>query len=163
MFWTEMDEPIPVAKIRLQAPKGHQTCKIDAAGRLKLPAKYQEYLKDLADKYLFLTVHKGMARIFTNGSWERTVAKIEDKALRKRFTFRAEARGGDVELDPQGRVTLPQGLRKDLNLEDTTVQLRFYEDVITIYSQEQYDAEFGNVNNFEAADTERLDSLEIDF
>lgn len=158
-----MENLTPVTQSRLRAPLGFHACKVDGAGRLKLPAKYQEYLKDLPDKYLFLTEYKGMARVFTNGSWERTVGKIEDKALRKRFTFRAEARGGDVECDPQGRVTIPQGLRKDLKLEDTTVQLRFYEDVITIFSQEQYDAELGQVNNFEAADQERLDSLEIDF
>ncbi len=158
-----MESPSSVTQIRLRAPLGFHPCKIDAAGRLKLPAKYQEYLKDLPDKYLFVTEYKGMARVFTNGSWERTVEKLEDKALRKRVTFRAEAKGGDVDCDPQGRVTLPQSLRKELGLEDKSVQLRFYEDVITIFTQEQFDAVFATVNSFEAADQERLDSLEIDF
>lgn len=157
-----MEAPTTVTQSRLRAPLGFHGCRIDAAGRLKLPAKYQEYLKDLPDKYLFLTVYKDMARIFTNGSWERTVEKIEDRPLRKRFKFMAEAQGGDVECDPQGRVTLPQGLRKELKLEDTTVQLRFDEDVITIYSQEQYDAAYASVKSFVAADLERLDNLGID-
>jgi DNA-binding transcriptional regulator/RsmH inhibitor MraZ len=157
-----MEAPLTVAQGRMRAPLGFQSCKIDGAGRLKLPAKYQEYLKALPDQNLFLTEYKGKARIFTNGSWERTVAKIEDKALRKRFTFRAETRGGDLDVDPHGRVTLPQALRKELKLEDTTVQMRFYEDVITIFSQEQYDAELAIVNSFGAADQERLDSLDLD-
>lgn len=158
-----MEAPITVPQSRMRAPLGFHSCKIDAAGRLKLPAKYQEYLRDLPDTNLFLTEYKGMARVFTNGSWERTVAKIEDKALRKRFTFHAESKGGDVECDPQGRITIGPKLRESLKLVDTSVMLRFYEDVITIFSQEQYDAELGIVKNFEAADQERLDALEIDF
>ena len=68
-----------------------------------------------------------------------------------------------MDCDPQGRVTLPQSLRKEMGLEDKSVQLRFYEDVITIFTQDQFDAVYATVNSFEAADQERLDSLEIDF
>lgn len=157
-----METPLTVVPSRMRAPLGFQSCKIDGAGRLKLPARYQEYLKALPDRYLFLTEYKGKVRIFTNGSWERTVAKIEDKSMRQRFTFHAESKGGDIDLDPQGRVTLPQTLRKEMKLEDTTVQLRFYEDVITIFTQEQYDAQLAIVNSFKAADQERLDSLDLD-
>lgn len=159
-----METPLTVVPSRMRAPLGFQACRVDAAGRMKLPAKYQEYLKDLPDKYLFLTEYKGKVRIFTNGSWERTVAKIESagKDLRRRFAFHAQSKGGDIECDPQGRVTLPQGLRKELKLEDTTVQLWFDKDIITIYTQEQYDAELAIVNSLKAADQERLDDLDLD-
>lgn len=147
---------------RLRAPLGFHACKVDASGRLKLPARYQEYLEKLPDKYLFVTEFRGLARIFTNGSWERTVAMIEDPALRKRFTYRAEAIGGDVDIDPQGRITLPQQLRKQLGLEDQPVQLRFYEDVITIYPQQKFEEELARAESFLASDLERLSSMGID-
>jgi len=122
-----------------------------------------EYLKKLAEVDLFVTEHGGLARIFTNGSWERTVAKLDtDTALRKRFTFRAESIGGDVTIDDAGRITLPQRLRQELELVDTQVQLRFYEDVITIYPQKQYDAEAERVNSHRQSDEERARELGVD-
>jgi DNA-binding transcriptional regulator/RsmH inhibitor MraZ len=157
-----MVTPPTVSESRLRAPLGFHLCKIDGAGRLKLPARHQEYLRGLADGNLFATVHEGKARIFTNGSWERTLGRITDKAVRDRFAFRAERDGGDVDLDPQGRVTLPQGLRKKLSLEDKSVQIRFKDDVITFFSQEEYDARSADVDSYEASDAARLAFLELD-
>ncbi len=155
-------DSVPTVTRRFRAPLGFQPCKIDSTGRLKLPSAYQEYLKQLGDPYLFVTEVKGMARVFTNGSWERTVAKMDgDPDYKKRFTLRAEAIGCDVDVDPQGRVTLPQNLRRELQLEDQQVQLRFYEDVITIYSQEQYATEVGRAKERKLADEDRLESLGI--
>lgn len=147
----------------LRAPLGFYPCKVDSAGRLKLPARYQDYLNRLPNRYLFVTEHMGLARIFTNGSWERTLERITDAALKRRFTFRAEAVGGDVDVDPQGRITLPQLLRKQLGLEDKAVQLRFYEDVITIYPQERFEEELHRAEQFRASDQERLAALGLDF
>jgi len=157
-----MESQPPIVTSRLRPPLGFHPCKIDSSGRLKLPAKYQEYLEKLPDKYLFVTEFRGLARIFTNGSWERTVAMITDPALRKRFTFRAEAIGGDVDIDPQGRITLPQQLRKELGLEDQPVQLRFYEDVISIYPQARFEEELARTQSFLESDLERLSSMGID-
>jgi DNA-binding transcriptional regulator/RsmH inhibitor MraZ len=156
-----MESPTSVTQSRLRAPLGFQACKIDGAGRLKLPAKYLQYLNELPDKYLFLTEYEGKARIFTNGSWERTIAKIADKDLRRRFTFIAESKGGDIDCDPQGRVTLPGGLRKELKLEDTTVQMRFWEDVITIFTQEQYAVELASAVEKKSADRVLLQYMDL--
>jgi len=155
-------ETAPTVKRRLRAPLGVETCKIDSSGRVKLPAPYQEYLKELEDQYLFVTEVKGMARIFTNGSWERTVAKMEgDPDYKKRVTLLAEAIGCDVDVDPQGRVTLPQLLRKELKLEDQQVHMRFYEDVITIYTQEQFATEVGKAKERKLSDEDRMESMGI--
>jgi len=153
----------PLGPGRLRAPLGFYPCKVDSAGRLKLPAKYQEYLDRLPDKYLFVTESRGLARIYTNGSWERRLARIEDPQLRWRETFRAELVGCDVDVDPQGRITLPQQLRKELGLEDKTVQLRFYEDVITIYPPDKFEEELSRVNRHRESDAARLAALGIDF
>lgn len=153
---------VPSGSTRLRAPLGFYPCKVDAAGRLKLPARYQEYLDKLPERYLFVTESRGLARIYTNGSWERRLARIEDPQLRWRETFRAELVGCDVDVDPQGRITLPQQLRKEMGLEDKTVQLRFYEDVITIYPPDKFEQELRRVESHRESDMERLAALGID-
>ncbi len=128
--------------VTLRNPRGFHAAKVDAAGRLKLPAKYQEYLRMLADHSLFATKYESMARIYSNGSYERNLQKLADTPEVQAAVARyGDILGCDVELDPQGRVTLPQNLRKQLKLEDQQVYLRFDDDLITIYSQEQYEAE----------------------
>lgn len=123
-------------------PRGFHSARVDAAGRLKLPAKYQEYLKALIDKTLFATVYEGMARIYCNGSFERNLDLLADNpALLETMAKFGDMFGSDVDLDPQGRITLPQQLRKLLGLEDRSVYLRYDGDIISIYSEEQYKAE----------------------
>ena len=46
-----------------------------------------------------------------------------------------------MECDPQGRVTLPQKVREFLKLENQAVQLRFSEDIISVYGQDYFEAE----------------------
>ncbi|MEJ5368264.1 MAG: hypothetical protein WHT08_08110 [Bryobacteraceae bacterium] len=147
----------------LRAPLGFYPCKVDSAGRLKLPARYQDYLGKLLDKRLFVTEHRGLARIFTNGSWERMLERITDPAMKRRIAYLAEAIGGEVDIDPQGRITLPQQLRKEMGLEEKAVQLRFYEDVITIYPQERFEEELERARQFRESDLERLAAMGIDF
>jgi DNA-binding transcriptional regulator/RsmH inhibitor MraZ len=156
-------EPSATTGNRLRAPYGFHTCKIDTAGRVKLPARYLEYLEKIHETDLFVTEHGGLARVFTNGSWEKLVAKLdEDTALRKRFTFRAESIGGDTTIDDAGRITLPQRLREQLKLVNEQAYLRFYDDVITIYPQAQYDAEAEKVNAYRQADEDRVRELGVD-
>jgi len=68
-------------------------------------------------RFLFATVVKDLAKIYVNGAWERELDKIpaEDADVRDRIARTAEAQGGDVECDPQGRVTIPQKVREFLS------------------------------------------------
>ncbi len=151
------------AKAPLRAPLGFHACKVDSAGRLKLPARFQDYLSKLSDRTLFATEHAGLARIFTNGSWQKFLDKAPEPAMRRRLSIYAEAVGGEVDVDPQGRITLPQQLRRELGLEDQVVQLRFYEDVITIYPQQQFEEELERVRKHRESDLERLAAMGIEF
>lgn len=127
----------------LRNPRGYHATRVDPTGRLKLPARFLEYIRAQPDQILFATVVKGLAKIYVNGAWERELDKIPaDQAdVRDRITRTAEALGGDVECDPQGRVTIPQKVREFLKLENQAVQLRFSEDIIAVYTQEHFEAE----------------------
>ena len=112
----------------LRNPRGYHATRVDGTGRLKLPSRFSDYIHQLAEQTLFATKIKNVARIYVNGAWERELDKLApEPALRKRMARTAEAFGGDVDLDPQGRVTLPQKLREALELENKQVQLRFFE------------------------------------
>ena len=65
----------------------------------------------------------------------------DEADIKDRISRTAEALGGDLECDPQGRVTIPQKVREFLKLENRAVQLRFSEDIITVYTQERFEAE----------------------
>jgi DNA-binding transcriptional regulator/RsmH inhibitor MraZ len=127
----------------LRNPRGYHATRVDPTGRLKLPARFVEYIRAQPDQILFATVVKDLAKIYVNGAWERELDKLpaEDADVRDRIARTAEAQGGDVECDPQGRVTIPQKVREFLKLENQAVQLRFSEDTISVYTQERFDAE----------------------
>jgi DNA-binding transcriptional regulator/RsmH inhibitor MraZ len=140
-----MEEQVVASAPRpLRNPRGYHATRVDPAGRLKLPVRFLEYIRTLPDQILFVTVVKDMAKIYVNGAWERELDKLppEDADVRDRIARTAEAQGGDVECDPQGRVTLPPKVREFLKLENQAVQLRFSEDIIAVYTQERFDAEF---------------------
>lgn len=124
----------------LLAPRGFHLGKVDPTGRIKLPAPFTKYLGKMENMDLFMTEYRGKARIFTNGSWRKLVAMLDDAPDKQDvFTSSAESIGGDIEIDPQGRVTIPQKLRAELKLEDQPVQLRFHEDVITFWTITEYE------------------------
>jgi MraZ protein len=118
-------------------PDGYFSAKVDAAGRIKLPAEFKRFLAGLPNKELFATsTEDGMAKIYFNGSWSRTKEKIFAAKENQSFAmsyFRVAAKfGGNVELDSNGRVTLPQELRRKMSWQDTPVQLLIFRDVIQI-------------------------------
>lgn len=124
----------------LRNPRGFHAAKVDSAGRLKLPAAVYDYLERLSDKALFVTLLQEKARIYTGGSFDANLAKLDAKPqLRAAMAIEADRYGDNANVDPQRRITLPQALRKALKVEDQTVYLRFYEDVIFVYTQEQYE------------------------
>jgi DNA-binding transcriptional regulator/RsmH inhibitor MraZ len=133
---------------------------VDSAGRLKLPARYVEWLDRLEDKSLYVTVVRGMARIYTNGSWERNLEKLNsDRALKREMSFMSDVFGGDVEKDPQGRITLPKALRDLLKLEDQQVQLRFDDDMIFVFPQDRFDGQLKAYQATYEADLDRAEKM----
>ena len=127
-------------------PDGLFTAKVDSAGRIKLPVEYQRYLAQLPDTEMFATsTDDGMAKIYINGSWSRTkenlFAATEQQELTMAYFRVASKFGGNVETDSNGRVTLPQELRRKMSWQDTPVQLLIFRDLILIYPAEDMNAQ----------------------
>lgn len=146
----------------VEAPRGFYPGRVDEKGRLKLPAKFQEYLGSLSEKKLFATsLGDGIARIYPNSVWKENEDLFRsfttNPAAAQRIAFMANALGSDTEMDTQGRVLLSPELRRKLGLENQPVQLLFYRGRIDVYSKSMYDKQFAEAEAFNAED---LSSLE---
>ena len=132
----------------ISPPNGSLSAKIDEKGRLKLPAKLQEYLLGLGEKTVFITtLDKTTARVYTHATWEENKVFLsnyrEDPDWAEDVLFVANHFGADAEMDDQGRVLVPQKLRNLLSLEGESVQLECSPGVVNIYTQANYEERMG--------------------
>ena len=121
-------------------PRGIFPARVDEKGRLKLPADLREYLLRFGDKTVFITSLDWLiARIYTNSAWEVNLKLLddctEDRDVAEDVAFTANDIGGDSDIDDQGRVLIPQELRRLLNLESQPVWLECLPGVINIYAK----------------------------
>ena len=133
-------KPTPV-----EPPRGFFPAHVDDKGRLKLPVNFQQYLGGIGDQKLFVTSLDGrIARIYPISVWEQNeklLAELtaEDPEAADSIGFLANHYGSEGKLDPQGRVTLPSELRRELALENEEVRVDCFLGGINIYSMKEYE------------------------
>ena len=138
----EMD-PVNAIQTLPKAPNGYFAGKVDEAGRIKLPAEIRKHLAQMPDASMFATYNdpdKHAAKIYFNAYWDKIKAKLdaaEDAEEAMAFMRVSNYYGGDVEIDSNGRVTLPQELRAVLQLKDTAVQLLIFGEILHITPAEE--------------------------
>ena len=98
---------------------------MDEKGRLKLPADLREYILRLGEKTVFITsLDLLIARIYTNSTWEFNQKLLdeckEDPETAEDVAFTANDVGADSDIDDQGRVLIPQELRRLLSIENAS-------------------------------------------
>ena len=128
----------------VEHPRGIYTGRIDAGGRLKLPADFQKYLTDIGEKKVFCTsFDERIGRLYPISKWKEIETMLkepaEDAEAAEDLWFTAMALGGDAEMDPQGRLPIPVELRKALNITDKTVFLEHYKGHINVFGEEIYE------------------------
>ena len=138
----ESDGATRTAKV--EAPRGFHSARVDEKGRLKLPAIFQKFLReDLGENKVFVTtLDVSTVRIYPISLWEQNEKFFEqsdDPELAENVSFLANHYGADSEIDPQGRILVPTGLRRDLGIENQTVWLQHYRGRIDVLGKEQYD------------------------
>jgi MraZ protein len=112
----------------VEPPRGMFPGRLDANGRLKLPAAFQQYFSALPEKKLFVTSLEGrIAKIYPIAAWRENEQFFRGYQAhpdaRKRVAFIANDLGADAEPDAQGRLTFPAKLRKALDLDNTELHL----------------------------------------
>jgi MraZ protein len=109
-----------------EPPLSIAQARVDDKGRLKLPAEFAGYLKDIGVNKVFVTtVDLELVRIYPTSLWNANEILAENAGELKEdvddLVYLAKFYGGNSDIDPQGRVLIPAELRKELSLESQPV------------------------------------------
>ena len=95
---------------------------IDAKGRIIVPSKFRNIL---GDNFVVTKGLDGCLWVFPADEWELFYEKLRSLPVTKRdtrqFVRSFMANADNPEIDKQGRVLIPQNLRKEANLEKDVV------------------------------------------
>ncbi|MBZ5498225.1 MAG: division/cell wall cluster transcriptional repressor MraZ [Acidobacteriia bacterium] len=100
---------------------GSCPAKIDDKFRLKIPAKFRRDLPETEDNTYFVTSTNGKcAQIYPIPVWEQIAQKLQapprmDQAKQKLLEITSYY-GILAQMDPQGRILIPQDLREDAQI-----------------------------------------------
>ncbi len=97
--------------------RGNFPTKIDAQGRIKIPAAYRRIFEEKYGAELYVTSTTGQyALIYPLSEWEQIESKLLEppKMLPEKIKFQRNTSyyGQMVSMDKQGRVLIPPRLRK---------------------------------------------------
>jgi len=118
-------------------PLGTYSAKVDDRGRLKLPADFKEFLASFGDNRVFITsLDERTLQLYPISVWRYNLEFLmnysDDPEASQSVAIIANANGCGAVIDDQGRVLLPQDIRRRLNLENTTVHLDCYRNQVNI-------------------------------
>ncbi len=124
--------------------RGRFEYSIDDKGRVKIPPKFKDVLKDKGISTLVMTVFDECIYAYPQDVWE----ELEKKAVNLPLTNKAARRfkrmffssAQDVNLDKQGRVLIPSVLREEVSIDKDVVILGNL-DHIEIWTKEKWNKE----------------------
>lgn len=138
---------------------GEYYCNLDSKGRLVMPAKFRDILKD--NTFYISKGIEGQIDLHTEESWLTIKAKLENvpqsnkKAmLIKRFILGSSQ---ELSLDSQGRITITASLKEYANI-TKKMTIVGMDNKIEIWSSEKYNEEM-NIDNMQ----ELLEEANFDF
>jgi len=127
------------------APRGVFRVSVDDKGRLKLPTSLVEYLEKFKEerKVFITTFDESEARLYPISVWRETEKMLQEPGDdfddRDSLALVAANYGQDVDVDAQGRLTLPGDLRKKLGLEGDEVRLHCFQSRINILASGEWE------------------------
>jgi MraZ protein len=148
--------------------RGNHQHIVDDKGRVAIPARFREALSGLQDERLVVTKFKRRGRpcldVYPHSGWVRLIDRVGAK---RRFGPRVAAfeswyvgAAQDVQVDQQGRVLLPPGLRAYARLERQVV-LAGVTDKFRIWNKELFHQVDGEDEREVFEDPNFLDELEL--
>jgi len=127
-----------------EPPRKIGQASIDVKGRLKLPADFAYFLEKRGVKKVFITtVDLRLARMYAITEWNvnesffANASELSEEA--EDISYLARYYGDDSTIDEQGRVLVPQVLRRLLGIEGQPVVLDWHKGRINIASKSIHD------------------------
>lgn len=122
--------------------RGNHITRIDEKNRLKLPADFKRELPDEARFYI-TSLDGKRAKLYPIKEWEKKeeqLAKMPStNPARIKFLDVTSYYGQEVQMDAQGRLTMPQVLRESARLDGEVVVLGGQE-VLEVMNHEDFKA-----------------------
>ena len=145
----------------VEAPRGFYPARVDEKGRLKLPAAFLDWIRELGEQKLFVTtLDVSTVRIYPISVWkqnEKFFEECEDAELAERVNFIASHYGADSDIDGQGRILVPTELRRELGIENAKVYLNAYKGRVNVFGEREYEK---RMLQAKASPAENLKALE---
>ena len=146
---------------------GEYECKVDAKGRLLVPAGLRKQFSPEAEGKLF--VKRGIEKcleLYQKHDWESVSEKVSslNQFVKKNRVFARKFISGatQLELDSVGRINLPNGLLEYAGVEKELV-LFAYGNKIEIWDKAVYDAElYMSDNDFAGLAEEVMGNINLD-
>lgn len=149
-------------------PIGQYQCKLDAKGRLMLPADFKEQLGDLAGEGFVLRpgLFSKCLELYTMSDWVQTQEKLRslNQFVRSNVELVRKYNAGAkmVKVDGSGRLQIPKnlidsgGLQKEVVLTSLTVKME-------LWDKASYDEEINRMDEdaFEKLATEKLGNTDL--
>ena len=136
--------------------------RLDDKGRIKLPAKFQQYFAALREKTLFVTsLDRRIAQIYPIAVWrenEKTLEKHENSRVARSVAFNAADLGAETDMDAQGRVLFSPELRRELEIENAPVRLFGYRGHVEVMSEKIYEQRRAQAAQLSEEDFEKLEA-----
>ena len=126
----------------VEPPRGFHAARVDDKGRLKLPVPFQQFLKSLGEEEVFITtLDMTTIRIYPISLWKQNEIFFENAKTpsAEQASFLANMYGADSEVDAQGRVLIPQELRRELKVENQPVWLGHYKGRVNLYGKDEFE------------------------
>ncbi|MDR1470940.1 MAG: division/cell wall cluster transcriptional repressor MraZ [Synergistaceae bacterium] len=97
--------------------QGSYTHKLDAKGRIVLPARFRD---ELGDHVVAALVGSSYISVYPKSEWEITVSRLTEASMSNHevsaFRRAIIASAHSMEIDSMGRILLPQQLRSRVNI-----------------------------------------------
>ncbi|WP_019021436.1 MULTISPECIES: division/cell wall cluster transcriptional repressor MraZ [unclassified Thioalkalivibrio] len=144
--------------------RGVSQLNLDAKGRLAMPARYRDELVASCDGQLVVTVHPDRCLlVYPRPEWERVEQNLMSRPNLKPAVVRLQrllvGHASDCELDGNGRLLLPQPLRKFAGM-DKQVALLGQGKKFEIWDQATWDQRCEEMFE-DGIDTEELESISL--
>jgi MraZ protein len=134
---------------------GSHLLTVDDKGRLAIPARFRQQLADKFGLQVYLTrSYQPCVEIYPLATFHDVVRQIDEMADRKAADLATRAFIGhaeEIEIDKQGRVLLPQLLRKMAHLDSKAVAVG-QNKRIEIWSEDVWTEKFSAAQADELAD-----------
>lgn len=139
--------------------RGHHPARIDDKGRLKIPSAFLGALTESSRDFFVTSVSGEFVRIYPLPAWteieKRLAAVPQAHPARQRFLERVNFFGQVAQIDGQGRILIPQILRKMASMEGDVAVLG-QQNHVAVWNAKQLEERLFKKDPFTEEDAKQL-------